>query len=241
MGNCHHPCAYGEWYSSFRVGTRKSSHFFTFLKPSLRLFLSFRSLAAGNVLCQKVFPQPHCPFLRTLMVRWVRGDARFFHLVIFRCLFVPRACFDVLISVLRRPDSSERENLLLSMLCSPDAVVLTDRFTMARTPHPVSLATTHVTTCWARSLTVHQIACGWSSTATPPEPIRASASHTPVSCLINKVLSRGGKARCFLLYLCLCSRGFFKLLTENKNFSLILFFSLTQAHRGCKYNSLKLK
>lgn len=123
-------------------------------------------------------------------------------LVIFRCLFV-------LISVLRRPDSSVRENLLLCVLCSPDAVLLTDRCTMERIPHPVSLATTHMTTCWARSLTAHQIACGWSSTATPLEPIRASASHTPVSCLINKVLSRGGKARCFLLYLSFCSSFFF--------------------------------
>lgn len=129
---------------------------------------------------------------------------------------------------------SEEENRLLPMLCSPDAVFLTDRCTTERTPHPVSLATTRVMTCWARSLTAHQIACGWSSTATPLEPIRASASCTPVSCLTNKLLSRGGKACCFLPYLCFCSRFFLffffflQLLTENKSFSVtLLFFSLS--------------
>lgn len=126
----------------------------------------------------------------------------FHNFVNFGCLFFPCACSDVL------HFCSEKENRLLPMLCSPDAVFLTDRCTMERTPHPVSLATTRMMTCWARSLTVHQIACGWSSTATPLEPIRASASCTPVSCLTNKLLSRGGKACCFLLYLCFCSRFF---------------------------------
>lgn len=126
----------------------------------------------------------------------------------------------------------------LLMLC----FWLKTRCTMERTPHPVSLATTHVTTCWARLLTVHQIACGWSSTATPPEPIRASASRTPVSCLTNKVLSRGGKARCFLLYLCFCSRFFFFFFNcwQKTKASLLPSFFLIQAHRWCKCNSLKL-
>lgn len=167
----------------------------------------------------------------------------FHNFVNFGCLFFPCACSDVL------HFCSEKENHLLPMLCSPDAVVLTDRCTTERTPHPVSLATTRVMTCWARSLTVHQIACGWSSTATPLEPIRASASCTPVSCLTNKLLSRGGKACCFLLCLCFCSRfflfSFFFTTVDRKQkllcYPLFFFLSLTRAHRRCKCKSLKLK
>lgn len=171
------------------------------------------------------------------MIRWVRGDVCCS--IILSTLGVSSFHVPVLMFFI-----SEEENRLLSTLFSPDAVLLTDRCTMERTPHPVSLATTRVTTCWARSLTVHQIACGWSSTATPLEPIRASASRTPVSCLTNKVLSRGGKACCFLLYLCFCSRFFFSFYNcwQKTNASLLLsFFSLTQAHRRCKCKSLKLK
>lgn len=61
--------------------------------------------------------------------------------------------------------------------------VLIDRHMMERTRHPVSLATLHVMAWWVISSTVHPIACGLSSTAMPLEQVRASASHTQVSCL----------------------------------------------------------
>lgn len=63
--------------------------------------------------------------------------------------------------------------------------VLTYRRMMEKTLHPVCSATLHVIAWWVMSSIVRPIACGWSSTATPPEPIRASASHTQVSCLRN--------------------------------------------------------
>lgn len=65
--------------------------------------------------------------------------------------------------------------------------VLTDRCMMERTPHPASLATLRAAACWVMWSTVHPIACGWSSTAMPPEPIRASASCTQVSCLRDEL------------------------------------------------------
>lgn len=117
------------------------------------------------------------------------------------------------------------------------SLFLTDRCTTERTLHPVSLATTHVRRCWVGSLTVHQTACGWSSTATPPEPIRASASHTPVSCLTNKVFSKRGKSPLFSSVFTLSFEGFFpRLLPENKtkSFSLLpsLFFFLKCTEDG---------
>lgn len=65
--------------------------------------------------------------------------------------------------------------------------VLTDRCMMERTLHPVSLATLRAAACWVMWSTVHPIACGWSSTAMPPGPIRASASRTQVSCLRDEL------------------------------------------------------
>lgn len=59
--------------------------------------------------------------------------------------------------------------------------VLIDRYMMAKTPRPVFLETSHTTPWWAMLSTVRPITCGWSSTATPLEPIRAFASHTQVS------------------------------------------------------------
>ena len=81
--------------------------------------------------------------------------------------------------------------------------VLIDRCMMERTLHPVSLATLHVMASWVISSIVHPIACGWSSTATLLELIRASASHTQVSCLrnLNKLLRNTAMQNVFHQYL----------------------------------------
>lgn len=180
-----------------------------------------------------------------LFLFWVGADVRFPHISArFRCLMLSltfRGRPDSLRTHPAWPGESPRLPLIGSLSLS---LFLTDRCTTERTPHPVSLATTHVRRCWVGSLTVHQTACGWSSTATPPEPIRASASRTPVSCLTNKVFSKRGKSPLFSSVFMPSFEGFFFFPTVAGKQKASLFYPLCfispPANRGWKCNSLKL-
>lgn len=119
--------------------------------------------------------------------------------------------------------------------------VLTDRCMTERTLHPVSLATLQAMACWLMWSTVHPIACGWSSTATPPEPIRASASRTQVSRVRDELgisWSEMQQCRLFLLFT-VSAVVYSSMANEQKHrslpLSLILFCAQTQPQKVISY------
>lgn len=112
----------------------------------------------------------------------------------------------VLSSACVLPCTSIQPQMLMSLVSKglrSSSCVLIDRCMMERTLHPVSLATLQATACWVIWSTVHPIACGWSSTAMPPEPIRASASHTQVSCLRGELRISWSEMQQYTLFLML--------------------------------------
>lgn len=83
---------------------------------------------------------------------------------------------------------------LLFFFCLSSNAFDVQRCTTGRTPRPAFWGTSLATSCWATSSTAHRIVCGWSLTATPPEPTKASASRTQVSGLWTAVFRSDGSS-----------------------------------------------